>query len=240
MTTLTPYSITLDNFEGPIDFLLHLIQKSEIDICAVSLTKITDQYLADLQKLMDARLDVGAEFIGSIASLLLWKSKALLPTQEDPLSSEETGVDPRFEMINQLIEYCRFKELAKELIKREDQQANFYGRGCEALPDFPKKLGIEHLSLEDLGKLFQQVLVKSLSQKRLIHEDVWQVSDKIDAIQECLKSSQRVPFSQLFSPNMCREELIVTFLALLELMKLGIARVILDRTTNTVMIDSHI
>ena len=218
-------SFTLSNFEGPLDFLLHLIQKNEIDIYDVSLRGITEQFLHKWEEIASCNLDQGAEFVGH-ASFLLWlKSKTLLPLHEQEVTSEERELDPRFEIIHQLMEYCRFKQAGKDLVAIEQQQSGFFLRGSEN-PGLKKPSGVEHLSLDDLAGLFKQVLAKSVPGKGSIHDEVFQVSDKIQEIQALLQIQSTFAFDALFSLDKVREELIVTFLAVLELMKMGVIQII--------------
>lgn len=206
----------LSNFEGPLEFLLHLIQKDEMDIYEVPLNSLIEQF----QNSEFHTLDSGAEFLGN-ASFLLWlKSKTLLPKHEQEPTPEELEVDPRFEIIHQLLEYCRFKQAAKEIALLEQAQGNFYLRGSEMVG--PKKpLGIEHLSIDDLAQYFQQVIAKATPSQGWVHEEEWKVSDKIEQLLQLLTHTALIPFSSLFAPQMGRIELIVTFLAILELMKMG-------------------
>lgn len=234
MKTTDDHIFALENFEGSLDFLLHLIQKSEIDIYEIPLHKITEQYLHRIRELISPAVDSGAEFIGTTASLLLLKSKMLLPKQEQEEIIEEE-IDPRFEIIHQLIEYCRFKEAAKEFSEREHKQNAFFSRGIENF-EIKKNLGIEHLSMQDLASLFQHVMSKAISHQGLIHEEIWLVSDKIQLLRNSLKETRKIRFDAFFSPERCREELIVTFLAILELMKLGELRVINDTNEATIFI----
>lgn len=219
----------LKNFEGPLDFLLHLIQRTEIDIFDISIKHITDQYLKKSE--LCKNLDRGAEFVGNAAFLLWMKSKTLLPKHEQETPSEFLEEDPRFEVIHQLVEYCRFKNAAKELTILEQKQSGFFLRGSEAL-DPKKTLGIEHLSLEDLATLFQQVLAKATVGKGSVKEEIWRVADKIKQLRQLLKDQQKIPFQLLFSAKLCREELIVTFLAVLELMKMGLLSFIKSETSE--------
>ena len=206
----------LSNFEGPLEFLLQLIQKDEMDIYEVPLNALIEQF----QNSELHTLDSGAEFLGN-ASFLLWlKSKTLLPEHERVATPEELELDPRFEIIHQLLEYCRFKQAAKEISLLEHKQGHFYLRGSEA-HGAKKPLGIEHLSLDDLAQYFQQVLLKATPQTGSIQEEEWKVSDKISWLDELLQRTLSVPFNLLFTENMGRMEMIVTFLAILELMKMG-------------------
>ncbi|MBA3957148.1 MAG: segregation/condensation protein A [Parachlamydiaceae bacterium] len=227
MKTREDLIFALDNFEGPLEFLWHLIQTSEIDINEVSLKKITDQYLVQLKQVYNVlNIDAGAEFIGTTAALLLFKSRNLLPKHERQALSEDEGLDPRFDIINQLIDYCRFKEAGKLLSEREQQQSGFFSRGIEGGFEPQKPLGIEHISLNDLATLFQQVLAKAESKRGVIDDEIWIIGDKMALIRQLIKDLQRINFYTLFSAASCREELIVTFLAILELMKLGDVAVI--------------
>lgn len=211
----------LSNYEGTLEFLLHLIQKDEMDIYEVPLNQLIEQF----QKIERQSLDAGAEFLGN-ASFLLWlKSKTLLPTHEQEPTPEEMEADPRFEIIHQLLEYCRFKQAAKEMVLLEQKQGNFFVRGSDGL-EHKKPLGVDHLSIDDLATYFQQVLAKANPVKGLIYEEEWKVSDKIEWIQELFLKAAAIPFSLLLNAQMGRLELIVTFLALLELMKMGKVKVV--------------
>lgn len=218
MSLQETYTFDLGDFEGPLDYLVHLIQKNEIDIYGVQLRQIVDQFLI-LWKQVD--VNGGAEFIGSAASLVYLKSRMLLPKHEQAVLPEEEEDDPRFEVIHQLIEYCRFKQAAKQLAQREQQQSGFFLRGIDTDLEMAKRMGIEHISLEDLAATFRLVLAKSKASKGLIHEEEWRVADKIILFRSQAKSFTDLPFEDFFHEGMCREELIVTFLALLEMMKLG-------------------
>lgn len=227
MKYATPEIFALENFEGPLEFLLHLIQKEEIDIYEVPIQKIMEQYV-NKQNLHDAiDIDSGAEFIG-IASLLLYlKSRMLLPKHEMPIDEME-DLDPRFDIIHKLIEYCRFKDLAKDLQYLEETQSSYFGRGIDGPYVIKKNLGIEHLTLQDLSRLFKELMDRRKINQQVIHEEVWLVSDKIKYIKDTLKEFYEIKFYDLFNSECSKEELIVTFLSLLELMKLGIVNVIKD------------
>lgn len=227
---------TLENFEGPLDLLWHLINRQEIDIYQVSILDITQQYLSTCKEFF-AGLDRGAEFIGLAASLIWFKSKALLPKHEQQEEqNQEEELDPKFEVIHQLLDYCRFKQAAKELSDREQQQGSFYSRGVDAVAEAKKNLGIAHLSLDDLAQLFQEILAKAAPRKGTIEEEEWNVGDKIRYLNQCLFKQKKLEFSKVFDPSMGRIELIVTFLALLEMMKSGDAHVVNDLKLKTIYI----
>jgi segregation and condensation protein A len=236
MLSTTADTFRLDNFEGPLDLLWHLINRQEIDIYQISLHEITQQFLSHVEKAAALHLDQGAEFISLAATLVWYKSKVLLPQHEqqsEQNSEEET--DPNFEIIHHLIDYCRYKYAAKELAEREQFQSSFYPRGIEGA-EVKKPLGIEHLTLEDLSALFQVILAKAAPRRGTIHEEEWKVSDKIAYLKSVINSAEAVPFTDVFHASMSREELIVTFLALLEMMKSGDAKVVIQKSTNTICI----
>lgn len=218
MAAVEPNTFTLEVFEGPLALLLQLLQKNEIEIWDISIHRILNQY-SDRLSLCHS-MENGAEFIGSAALLLLIKSKRLLPKHE--CSEEELELlDANFEIIYHLLDYCRFKEAGKMLAAREQQQLAYFPRGACFSPNPKKTSGIEHLTLDEFTRLFQQVLDKAKNKKGVIQEEEWKVSDKIHAIRDRLRIHQCLAFEDLFSQNMPRGELIVTFLAVLEMMKGG-------------------
>lgn len=218
-------TFALENFEGPLDLLWHLINRQEIDIYQISIQQITEQFLSgETQPASD--LDRGAEFIALAASFIWFKSKALLPKHEQQQEQNlEEELDPHFDVIHQLIDYCHFKQAAKQLAEREMQQGAFYPRGIEE-QDAKKNLGIQHLTLDDLATLFQQILAKASPKSGTILEEEWKVSDKIHYLRQWLSKQKKLDFTLAFNHTMGRIELIVTFLALLEMMKSGEAKVV--------------
>jgi segregation and condensation protein A len=238
MHNLDQDTFSLENFSGPLSFLLHLIQKDELDIYDIPMHKITTQYLERIKNLMVPSVDGGAEFIGT-ASFLLWmKSKMLLPKHEQTVEGEEE-LDPSFEIIHQLLAYCKFKEAAKDLGTREQRQSCYHLRAVGELPEAKKGLGIEHLSVEDLAELFKDVLSRAPADKGKIEEEEWRVNDKIKYIRNLFQKSEKILFKELFTPEKQKGELIVTFLAVLELMKLGEGAVVKSQETGEIVIISQ-
>ncbi len=210
----------LANFEGSLDFLLCLIQKEEIDIYDIPIQELMQQFIRKLSEWENRQLERGAEFIGTAAYLVWLKSKMLLPREEQTTELEETVEDPHFEIIHHLIDYCRFKQTAKELAVRQDNQQAHYFRGIGTF-EWKKPLGIDHLSLADLAVLFKDMMSKAAEPKTQIEEENWRVSDKIRLIRHRLKEEPTFAFMQLFTTHQSRLEMVVTFLAILELMKIG-------------------
>lgn len=227
----------LENFEGPLDFLLCLIQKEEIDIYEIPLQELIQQCLQKLTEWKERQIEIGAEFIGTMAYFVLLKSRMLLPQFDTTPEDEELEEDPRFEIIHHLIDYCRFKQAAKELTTRQEEQSACFYRG---LPDFTyqKPLGIDHVSIDDLAALFKEMMRKAQHPVQQIFEENWRVSDKISIIRLLIKENAVFPLHELFSPHQSRIELIVIFLAILESMKLGIITVIRDIQTSTLLISA--
>lgn len=210
---------SLDQFQGSLDLLWQLIQSGELDILDVHIQELVTQFLSGEHS--DEPLNEGSEFIHWGAHLLYQKSKALLPAYEQHVV-EVDEEDPSFDVIHKLVEYCRFKQAARGLVELESHQPGFFFRG-NVDGDTPrqKPLGVEHLSLADLAALFQQIAAKAVSTTRIIQEETWKVSDKITLILRKIKTEHQILFFDLFSPHLCKEELIVIFLAVLELMKSG-------------------
>ncbi|MBS4168245.1 segregation/condensation protein A [Parachlamydia sp. AcF125] len=234
--TVSQETFEFENFTGSLEFLLHLIQKNEIDICEISLRHMTSQYLGKVKDWQDTQIDRGTDFIATAASLLWMKSKTLLPKHEQAEEEILEIEDPHFEIIHHLVDYCRFKEAAKELVERGEAQ-HAYSRGAEP-SEVKKGMGLAHLSLTDLAALFQQALTKFSAQTKVVQEEVWRVSDKIRYLRIQLKEVARFLLGDLLACARSREELIVTFLAVLELMKLGELAVFKEVETNLIIMSS--
>ena len=231
LRTKDQQTFSLNNFEGPLEFLLYLVRNDEIDIAHISLAAITDQFSGRLGSLLEEQqesgVDNGAEFIGTTASLMLWKSQMLLPKDKRGDDQEEIE-DPRFEVIHQLIDYCRFRDAAKELSEFEERSNIYYPRGAPEVPTPERRLGIEHLSLDDIATLFQDILDRARDNTGTVDDEEWHVSGKIRALRTLITKHYAIPFTAIFQTSMCQGELIVTFLALLELMKEGDLFIALD------------
>ncbi len=217
------YKIHLEIFEGPLDLLLYLIKKDELDIYDIPITRITEQYLEylNLMELMD--LDVAGEFLVMAATLMQIKSKMLLPP--DPTAQEEEELDPRSELIRRLLEYKAFKEAADKLRGFEFRRGEIFTR-AGLLPESEEMMAsgdnpFEGVSLFDLISAFAKIL-KGLP-KDTFHQvvkDEFTVSDKVHEIFHRLVKQPVIYFSQLFKNSKNKYEVITTFLAVLELIRL--------------------
>ncbi len=216
------YRVALDVFEGPLDLLLYLIRREEVDICDIPIVKITDQYLQYLNLMRMLDLDIASEFLVMAATLLHIKSRMLLPPDERPVEDVvEEEDDPRMSLVKQLLEYKKFKETAEYLSERELEQQAVFARYVDRtfLPE-PTDSPLTEVSIFDLISAFSDVLKRVTGQPREITEEVYTVTDKIAAIMELLKVRSALKFSELFENVIVRAEIIVTFLALLELIRL--------------------
>ncbi len=223
VTTLRQIHCSLDNYQGPLECLYQLVLRREIDIRDVTLRQVALQFVALFGADNPQTLEVGAEFVGTLAAMMLLKSRSLLPLQPTD-DSEEMEPEGSFEILQKLVEYCRIKNFAKELSVKEANQGAHYNRGLLPIVDIetPPSLGIEHLSLDDLSSLFSRVLQSKHEMKaHVIQDEEWKVSDALIFLRKEFLFKERLTLEEVFSPERCRLALIVTFLAILELMKGG-------------------
>ena len=216
------YKVKLEVFEGPLDLLLYLIKQDEIDIYDISLERITSQYLEYLQAFKELNIELAGEFVVMAANLIYLKSRSLLPIDQQPPEEDAAEDDPRWELIRQLIEYKKFKEAAAELHLRELEQERIFAReGASALADRePLRLG--DVGIFQLINAFQTVLkrIEARQDVQEIFGERFSVSEKIDAILQRVATGAPLRFSDLFGSVVSRLEVVVTFLALLELIRL--------------------
>lgn len=217
------YKVKLEVFEGPLDLLLYLIKRDEVDIYDVSIERITSQYLEYMETFQMLDLEVAGEFVVMAANLIYMKSRSLLPVHQQPPEEDAEEEDPRWELIRQLVEYKKFKDAAQFLQVQEARQEALFQRVPEK-PDLEPESGLQlqEVGIFDLINAFQNIL-KRLEKKedlRQIFEENFSVSDKIDTILQMTLPGKRVRFSDLFAEAASRTEIVVTFLALLELIRL--------------------
>jgi segregation and condensation protein A len=216
------YKVKLEIFEGPLDLLLYLIKKDEIDIYDVSIERITAQYLKYLDTFQMLNIEVASEFIVMAANLMYIKSRELLPKTQQPPDEEAEEDDPRWELIRQLVEYKKFKDAAAFLGSQALKTEEYFATSPE-LPDLSAPAPVAPLGVFDLIRAFQRVLKRyeNATDIRQIVDDRFTVADKIEYLLTTLRSGQRAPFESLFDQAASRSEVIVTFLAMLELIKLS-------------------
>ncbi len=219
----------LESFEGPLDLLLHLIEKSEVDIYNIPVSEITDQYMAYLETMQELELEITSEFLVMAATLLSLKSRMLLPKPpvvEMETDDVEDGTDPRAELVQKLLEYRKYKEIAEYLRDKELTRSLIFSREPEDLtpymPTVPEN-PVKGLHVADLVIAFQKALRKAASRDAVakIRRDEISVKDRMKEVVFMLREKGgRLLFSKLFDYDMTRDEIVVTFLALLELMKI--------------------
>ena len=236
-----PMKIKLPSYEGPLDLLLDLVEKNEMDIKDIQVSVICQQYLDYLNQLRELNLEVAGDWIVMAATLLYIKSKMLLPPEEE--ETEEEGPDPRTVLIEKLIEYQAFKRAAHELGVLESERGKVFAR--QIAEHYLEDISLDEPSvntfsanLYDLVQAFHQVLTQA--SKELVHE-VFEpevsIEEKMEAIRGRLAVEGRFTFMSLFPKPWTKSELIATFLAMLEIARLKLARVAQEKVFGEIMIE---
>lgn len=218
-----PYTVRLDSFEGPLDLLLHLIRKNEMDILHLEISKITDQYLEFLNSMRVLDVDLASEFIVMAATLIYIKSKMLLPS---PLpETEEEGIDPRQALIERLMEYQKFKWGGESLAARPHLGDDLFK--VNVVDDTPRetidpKEGWVRVGIYELAAAFHDLLLRMTPKAHHIESGEMSLEDKIlDIVNQLNQDLKKaIEFRSLLSRDSSKAEIIVTFLALLELTRL--------------------
>lgn len=228
--------VQLEMFEGPLDLLLHLIKKNEVSITDIPIATITEQYLSTLELLQSLNLDMAGEFLVMASTLIHIKSRMLLPPGEGE-EEEEEGDDPREELVRRLLEYQRYKEAAEELEQREILKRDVFVRRSE-IPEDLEPAGFEGLSLFDLLSALRHVLERL--PEETVHEvtlDKISVREKMGLLLDDLHRRGKVIFQSLFEEATSRMEVVVTFLAMLELVKIRAVRVWQEERVGPIVIE---
>ncbi|SDY89553.1 segregation and condensation protein A [Tindallia californiensis] len=248
------YHLKLKVFEGPLDLLYHLIQVNKIDIYDIPIHEITDQYMDYLQTIQSLDLEIASEFLVMAATLLEIKSRMLLPKEEKNSDDTTEESDPRDELVNKLLEYQIYKAAADELKRSEEQVTSTYFKSQEDLSKYLMDRGDDGL-LDDtidincLKEAFEKVLLNSFRRKsatqtsKPIHlaNETYKVSQQMLKIKKALRSSNAaLSFTNFFINLSCKQEVVVTFLALLEMIQKGLVTV--NSITNSIndRVDSEI
>jgi segregation and condensation protein A len=232
------YKVRLEIFEGPLDLLLHLIKKDEIDVHHISIERITNQYLGYLNTFRLLNIDLAAEFIVMAANLMYLKSRTLLPRSEQPPEDEAEEDDPRWDLIRQLVEYKKFKDAAGFLALREAEQSGRFAHQPQARDPDSEPPPLAEVSIFDLIRAFQNVLKRFEETHDLgdIVDDRFTVADKIESLLDTIPPGGTITFESLFDHATTHSEVIVTFLAILELMKLNQLEVAQDHILGAIEI----
>ncbi len=238
------YQVVLDSFEGPLDLLLHLIKKHELDIMDIPVALVTEQYLKHIDVMKTLNLDVAGEYILMAATLMHIKSKMLLPPSEEE-ETEEDGGDPREELVKRLLEYKKYKEASEELLSMDMlDRENFLKGFTEDLEDLNSGVDSEEeashdVTLFDLMEVLSDLLkeAKTFNPHEVNREKV-SVKEKIDIITQRITVEGSLTFRSLFDKASSKNDIIATFLALLELVKMKKVRAFQGETFGVIRISS--
>ena len=236
--TELPYQVRIENFEGPLDLLLHLIKKSEINICDIPINLIAQQYLEYVEAMKELNLNVAGEFLVMAATLLQIKSKMLLPADE-AAEDEEDGPDPREELVRRLLEYKTYKEAARQLDGQEKMWREIFSREPEPVVAEvePDETLMANVSLFDLVDALKAIVERNPGKTLIeIVPDNLTVRERMNVILETLEGKDSVSFAALFDGSCHRLVIIVTFLALLELIRLRVAHVFQSETFGPILV----
>lgn len=225
------YNINLEIFEGPFDLLFHLLEKNEVDIYDIPIHEITKQYLEYLDQMKELDLDVASEFIVMAATLLEIKSKMLLPSSEfDEINSEMFDSDPRKELVTRLLEYRKYREASEFFASLERNHSRKVFKVQDNLLDYFEDPTLEEINkdleaeilIEAMKRILSNLTKEDMKRKTFFNalkRDLFSVEEKIDSIKTILVSRSKCLFIDTFDQNPHREEVIVSFLATLELLK---------------------
>jgi segregation and condensation protein A len=229
--------VQLEIFEGPLDLLLHLIKKNEVSITDIPIATITEQYLATLEVMQTFNLDVAGEFLVMAATLIHIKSRMLLPMADDE-DDEEEGTDPRQELVRRLLEYQRFKDAADQLERRELLTRDVFVRSAAPAEEIPAP-GFREVSVFELLTALKRVLDRL--PKDVVHEVMLEkitMREKMSLLLDQLRTQGKILFESLFAEVTTRMEVVVTFLAMLELVKVRAIRIFQEEATGPIQIEA--
>ena len=217
------YSIKINEFEGPLDLLLHLIKESNIDIVDIEINEITKQYLDYLNKMEELNIDVAASYLVMAAELMEIKSKSLLPTTEEENDAEDEEIISRETLINKLVEYQKYKDMISEFKKMEENRQNIFIKSPEKISKYVDETIIANsdTSIDDLADAFKKFLERIDKEKPIttkITTKEYSVKERKATIRNILKSKKKVLFTELFEEKNT-PYIIVTFLSILEMTK---------------------
>ena len=231
------YEVKLEIFEGPLDLLLHLIRKNEVDIFDIPIATITDQYLGYLDLMKALNISLAGDFLVMASTLIHIKSRMLLPGGQ-----EEEAEDPRLEITRPLLEYLKLKEAAEDLTVREILERDVFAR--KLAPELKSQLQSEEPMLE--VSLFQLIdAFKRIVEERLpgttisFQRDEWSLKDKTTQIMDRLKSQGPFFFVELFDQDRTISEFVITFLAILELVQMGLVRIVQAHLDADILLEPH-
>lgn len=233
------WNVELDVFEGPLDLLLYLIQKEEIDIYDVPIARVTGQYLHYLEMMQVLNLSFAGEFLAMAATLLYIKSRTVLPPEERTEEEEEPVEDPRAELVRQLVEYRQFKDVADELGEKEaEHQRTFHRHDMSAPLLAMVERPLTDVGIFDLLSAFSEVLERAQGEEKIhdVAEEEVTVADQMEMILNVLREKSELVFQSLFPRGAGRIVIVATFLALLELIRIKKAAAVQERPFGEIRI----
>jgi segregation and condensation protein A len=212
------YNIKIPVFEGPFDLLLHLIKDAKIDIYDIPIALITSQYLHYIEMMKELNLEIAGDFLVMASTLIHIKSRMLLPPDEDTPPDEQE--DPRLELVQKLLEYQAFKEAASTLREKEEEWKRVFSK--EPVTDDGEELYLVDVNLFDLMGAFKKLLETVSPDIVTITKETLTVKDRMSVIMEMIEGLEAMRFEEIFKGSVTRIQLIITFVALLELIRLGL------------------
>lgn len=232
------YKVSLDVFEGPLDLLLYLIRKEEVDIYDIPIERITTSYLDYMELMRMLDLNIAGEFLVMAATLMMIKSRMLLPVEDRTEIEEEEEEDPRWDLVRQLVEYKKFKDAALFLEDCEGHRSNVFTRDGEGVVLGPApEVALHDVSIFDLIAAFNEALSNVQEQSLTeIFADRFTVGEKIDHLVKLMREDEEVSLTGLFRNMRSRGEMICTFLAVLELIKLKQIRAVQKGSFGDIMV----
>ena len=222
------YKVEIDAFQGPMDLLLHLIEKAQIDIYDIPINDITDQFIQHVYQMGEINLEIASDFLVMAATLIEIKSKMLLPNENaaTELQMEMEELDPRVELVRRLVEYKKYKNASQELRSFEKIQSQVYYKPKEDLFEYEDELfNMEGLDPEALLKSIIKILGRKRSSEislsiNEIQREEYTLEECIEDIKNLLEKDSKLNFSDLINPDITKKEIIVYFLSILELIRM--------------------
>jgi len=231
------YEVKINEFEGPLDLLLHLIKKSNIDIYEISLEEITNQYLDYINSMKELNLDIASEYLVMSSELLEYKSKSLLPKKEE--STDEYEEDPKEELIKRLVDYKRYKEITSTFKELESIRSNIYTKSPSNISEYSEKvINNDEVTIDDLINAFKKFMDRKSFEKP-IHTKITtkelSVSERIVGIRDVLRKKKSINFIELFD-KCTKNYVVVTFLSILEMSKNKEIEIVQDNNFSNILI----
>ncbi len=232
------YNIKLPVFEGPLDLLLHLIRDNKVDIYDFPISFITSRYLEYIEMMKEVNLEIAGEFLVMAATLIQIKSRMLLPPDENV--EPEQMEDPRLELVQRLLEYQAYKDAASILKEKEEEAFKLFSRSpleeAEEEAGVPPELYLFDVNIFDLMGALKKMLDAAPAEIRTITRETLTVKDRMLTIVEMIENLESIRFEEVFRESVTRTQMIVTFLAVLELLRLGLARAYQEKEFGSIWI----